>query len=91
MLIEKIATVLLQDTTREKIIILQGDHGFRDFENGVSPKEEFENFNAIYFYTRKYDKIATNPGMVNVFRIVLNEFFKTDLPMLADSIVLGRN
>lgn len=71
---------------RPFIVIFQGDHGYRDY-----PREkidlEFENFNAIYFPEGKYDMLKDTMTSVNTFRIVLNQFFNQQLPLLNDSTV----
>ena len=89
-IIRKIVTSLLMDSAREKVIIIQGDHGFRNFSNSIPFQEQYKNFNAIYFSTKKYDSLSANPGMINTYRIVMNTFFSTNLPMLKDSVVLTK-
>jgi hypothetical protein len=88
-IIKKIVMNLLNDSVREKIIIIQGDHGFRSFSDTIPVQEEYRNFNAIYFYTKDYSDVSSNPGMINTYRIVMNKFFKTNFPFLKDSIVFG--
>jgi hypothetical protein len=90
-IIRKIVSILLDDSARKKIIIIQGDHGFRNFSNSVPLQEQFRNFNAIYFPGQNYNIVATNPGMINTFRIILNNFFNSNLPLLKDSIVLPKH
>jgi len=89
-LIKKIVGELLSDSSRNKVIIIQGDHGFRQFPAPTQPEDQYRNFSAIYFYNHQYHPTDTNISLVNTYRIVLNTFFKTDLPLLTDTIVINR-
>ncbi len=72
------------------IIILQGDHGpgseldWYSLPN-TNIRERFSILNALYLPgvadSLVYDKITP----VNTFRIILNEYFGSDLPLLPDS------
>jgi hypothetical protein len=68
------------------LIILQGDHGYRSY-----PPEkldlEFENFSAYYFPGAQYEMLKDSMTSVNTFRIVLDQFFHQQLPLLKDSSV----
>lgn len=81
-LVEKIIT----RAKRPFVIILQGDHGYRSY-----PPEklhlEFENFNAICFSNGRYDMLKDSMSSVNTFRVVLNQFFNAQLPLLKDSSI----
>lgn len=84
-LIRQITGCLLSDTTRKKIIIFQGDHGYRHFGNASSSKQ-YGALNAFYFYNNDYEGLAKHMSHVNTYRIVLNKFFGTQLSILKDSI-----
>jgi Sulfatase len=87
--IQYLLTALRQDTHR-KIIIVQGDHGYRSF-NEQSPKRwVFNNLSAIYFPGSNYGRLYDSMSNVNTFRIVLNEYFHQELPLLKDSSVYIR-
>ena len=83
LLIKKITDCLLSDTSRKKIIIIQGDHGYR--HNPDAPENrQFEALNAIYFYNQDYKGLRKNMSHVNTFRVVLNNIFGSHLLLLDD-------
>jgi hypothetical protein len=86
-IIKDITNGLLKDSTRKKIIILQGDHGYRDFPKSYQ-KDEYGAFSALYFYNKDYSSLNKSLSHVNTYRIVMNKFFNDTLPLLKDSIVL---
>ena len=88
-LIRQITNCLLSDTTRNKIIIFQGDHGYRHFKD--APVEmQFETLNAFYFYNKNYNGLRKDLSNVNTFRVVINNFFEENLLLLKDSIILSK-
>jgi hypothetical protein len=86
-LIRQITECLLKDSSRKKVIIFQGDHGYRDYSRSYQ-KDEYEALSAIYFYNRNYASLTKDLSHVNTFRVVLNNVFHDSLPLLKDSIVL---
>jgi len=86
-LIRQIIDCLLRDTSRNKIIILQGDHGYRHFSNAPLAKQ-YGALNAFYFYNKDYSGLYKNMSNVNTYRVVINKFFNGNLPLLEDKIVL---
>ncbi len=85
-LIKKITDSLLKNTSRKKIIIIQGDHGYRHYTS-ARPGAQFDALNAIYFYDKDYSGLRKNMSHVNTYRVIFNKFFGTSLPMLEDRIV----
>ena len=79
---------ILSTSKTQPIILIQGDHGFRDFEELGKEKQLEESktiFNAYFLPddTLKhsvYDSISP----VNSFRIIFNDYFRTELPLLDD-------
>lgn len=65
-------------------IILQGDHGHRYY---IPEKKhlEFPNLNAWYFYNKDYKLLHDSLSNVNTFRIVFNNFFRKNYPLLKDT------
>ncbi len=59
------------------IIILEGDHGLFDFERTSI-------LNAIYFPDSVDEVFYPQISLVNTFRLVFNEYFGTDFPLLDD-------
>jgi hypothetical protein len=76
-------------SVRPPVIILLGDHGFRQLTSDVDKKYWFMNLNAVYFPPDNYRDIYTGfyDGMSNVneFRVTLNSLFGQQLPLLKDS------
>jgi Sulfatase len=85
-LIKKITDCLLKDTIRKKIIIIQGDHGYRHYTSAVADAK-FGALNAFYFYNKDYNGLRKNMSHVNTYRVIFNKFFGTSLPLLEDRIV----
>src|SRR5436190_7093366 len=86
-IIRQIIDCLLSDTSRNKIIILQGDHGYRHFSNAPLAKQ-YGALNAFYFYNKDYSGLYKTMSNVNTYRIVINKFFNDNLPLLEDKTVL---
>ncbi|HUR12798.1 MAG TPA: sulfatase-like hydrolase/transferase [Flavitalea sp.] len=83
---ELIDTILL-NTNSSATIILASDHGFRSVTTLPHPKFHFQNLNAIYFPSGKYDKLYDSLSNVNLFRVVLNSLYDQHLPLLKDSTI----
>ena len=69
------------------IIILQGDHGSGLLTDLASPdktciRERFSPFAAYYFPDVEQDEIPPDTSAVNLFRIVFNQYFDAQLPLL---------
>jgi len=83
----RIIDEILEKSTTPPIIILQADHGsgmltdFNSLEN-TCLKERFSPFSAYYLPNLDKDLIPEDITPVNIFRIVFNEYFETDLPLL---------
>jgi hypothetical protein len=89
-LIRELTECLLGDTTKDKIIIFQGDHGYRK-HLGQSYHAQFGSLNAIFLYNKDYSGLRKDLSLVNTYRVVLNNAFKTNLSILADSTVSPGN
>jgi hypothetical protein len=59
------------------IIILEGDHGLFEFERNSI-------LNALYFPNRGDEIFYPQISLVNTFRLLFNEYFGTDYPLLDD-------
>lgn len=81
--INQLTDTLLRGRARPLVIILQGDHGYTTVTDMALKKERmFPNFQAWYFSGRDYKKLPVDLTNVNTFRIVLNTWFKKELPIL---------
>ena len=77
--INNIAEAILQNTRRPLVIIFQGDHGYRFYDNNRKT-DEFPNFNAVYFSNKDYSKMPDTLSNVNLFKGVLNTWFNQKIP-----------
>ena len=78
---------ILDDKTRNSIIIVQSDHGERTGINWNDPtnkmiKQGLNNINAYYFpnYDDNLTKNEITP--VNLFRIIFNEYFGAEFNLI---------
>jgi hypothetical protein len=62
------------------VIILQGDHGFSDFKNS-----RMYNLNAYYLPGGGYKLVYPSITPVNTFRIIFNQYFNGNYPLLKDT------
>jgi len=89
--IKEIVTHIRQYNRANTIIIIEGDHGFRQLRNSGSAVY-FPNFCAVYFPDKNYSLLYDSIRPINTFRIVFNKFFYQDFPLLKDSgIVVKEN
>jgi hypothetical protein len=70
---------LINESASPPVIILQGDHG--RLESG--PEDRMKILNA-YYLPGHTDKLYPSISPVNSFRVVLNSYFGTNFPLLAD-------
>jgi hypothetical protein len=93
-IMKEVVTYILEHNKSNTIIIVEGDHGFRQFLEGPdwfmripdSTKKYFlPNFNAIYFPNKNYSRLYDTMSPVNTFRIVFNQYFNQHFPLLKDS------
>ena len=89
LLIRDLCTALIKEARRPRIIILQGDHGYRNFnaKDNLPGSVEFRNLNAFYFPDKEYSMLHDSISNVNTFRVVLNKYFNANLPLLKDTTI----
>lgn len=82
-----LSRTLIRDAKRPRIIIVQSDHGYRNYnsKDNLTPDVEFKNLSAFYFPGRRYGRLYDSVSAVNTFRVVLNEYFNAGLPLLKDT------
>ncbi|MBX9781771.1 MAG: hypothetical protein K2X48_00620 [Chitinophagaceae bacterium] len=75
----------LRTNKPDAIIILQGDHGFRYFDESKNRRHAFDILNAVYLPNQKYKPFYATISSVNTFRLILNSYFGQSLPILKDT------
>ncbi len=80
---------ILAASERPPVIVVQGDHGpgsRLDFTSvkGTYLKERFGILNAYYLPEGEDERLYDSISPVNTFRLVLNRYFGTQLPLLDD-------
>lgn len=70
---------------KNSIIILMSDHGYRDYPDSLN-RFIYNNFLAVRFPDSNYSEIKKVKSNVNVFRVILNQYFNQQLPLLKDSL-----
>ncbi|HUW45248.1 MAG TPA: sulfatase-like hydrolase/transferase [Dehalococcoidia bacterium] len=81
--IEKVIDVLLEKSETPPIIILQSDHGLRP-GYPVGNDEWHKIFNAMYLPGMDTEMLYDNIAPVNTFRLIFNQYFGADYPLLED-------
>lgn len=85
--LEEMVKLIKTQTRGKAVIMVMGDHGHRAVISGTSPRNFFENLNAVYIpgsdYRLWYDSISG----VNQFRVLFNTLFETGLPLLKDTTI----
>lgn len=82
---------ILQNSARPPIIIIQGDHGPGGYTNLNIEEESCHRergsiLNAYYFPNQDYASLSPDVTPVNTFRIVFNQYFGTELPLLENHV-----
>lgn len=75
---------ILSNSDSEPIIIIQGDHGFRDLANNSSNKSESEAytmFSAYHLPGKGVELLNDSISPINTFRVILNAYFGQKLPL----------
>ena len=72
---------LIADSETPPVIILQGDHGI---EKARTEEERMLIFNAYFIPDESYDSLYQQITPVNTFRVVFNELFGAQYPLLDD-------
>ncbi|HJS52906.1 MAG TPA: sulfatase-like hydrolase/transferase [Chitinophagaceae bacterium] len=79
---------IINNHGNNSVVILQSDHGFRDYEGGPSfPETFFKNYSAFYFPDRNYAAFYDTLSNVNTFPILFNKYFNTRFALQKDTTV----
>ncbi|WP_207514274.1 sulfatase-like hydrolase/transferase [Longitalea luteola] len=75
--------------SRPRVVIVAGDHGYREVPYNPERRDRhFMNLNTYYFSDKDYSMLYDSISPVNTFRVVINKYFHTKLPLLKDSTIL---
>lgn len=85
-LIEHLISFIKKNNKTNSVIIVSGDHGYRNI-NGEKGYMIFDNFNSLYFPDGDYSQLYQSMSPVNTFRVIVNKYFKANLPILKDSSI----
>ncbi|MBI2259521.1 MAG: hypothetical protein HYU67_11585 [Flavobacteriia bacterium] len=69
------------------IIILMSDHGYRNLGEKQTNALKCDNFMSVYFPDQNYYNLKKIQSNVNLFRLVLNQYFDQKFPILPDKQV----
>jgi hypothetical protein len=76
---------IIANNNRPALILVTGDHGFRDLETEPAKTQEaLTTSTFFYFPDQKYDLLYDSMSSVNLFRAVLNKAIGTKLPYLPE-------
>lgn len=87
--LQEVVARILESSAEPPIILIQSDHGpglgldWYSLEE-TDVWERFAILNAYYFPEQDYADLYQDISPVNSFRVILNQFFSTDLPILGD-------
>ena len=86
-MITDLVSTLQKESKRPRIIIVQSDHGYRNFnkQDNLPRDVELKNISAFYFPGRQYSVLNDSITNVNTFRVVMSEYFNYKLPLLKDT------
>ena len=78
--IEEIVRQILSESEKEPIIIIQADHG-KEGDN------RSKILNLYHFPNQLYTSLYPSITPVNTFRVVFDEFFGFDYPLVEDKVI----
>jgi hypothetical protein len=85
--LEEVITAILEQSEVPPVIVIEGDHGPDSNSGRISyVQERMANLNAIHLPT---GQTGLYPGItpVNTFRVIFNEVFGAELPLLEDRVL----
>jgi len=82
--IQELVNTILNNSKGEAVIIIMGDHGFRN-DNNMPHHVFLQNQNAVYLPGKNYNLFYDSITGVNQFRVLINTLFKQNTALLKDS------
>lgn len=84
-LIKQLLFLINSPKAKNRVVIIEGDHGYRFFAPNAPIEKCFMNLNAYFFSDKSFSALYKTISPVNTFRIILNKYFNQQLPLLKDS------
>lgn len=81
----KLIDTLLLNTKGKSIILFLSDHGFREFYPPVQKKFHFLTLSSIYLPNKNYTDYYKGQSNINNFRLLFNNYFNLQYPIIKDS------
>lgn len=69
------------------VILLIGDHGFREFNKPEFNSLQFSCLQAVFYPEGNYRSFYNGMSQVNLFRVLLNDQLNQQIPLLKDSSI----
>ncbi len=85
----EVVRTILEKSSRPPIIIIQGDHGPK--RNMSSDFARLANLSAFYLPGEGAQALYSSITPVNIFRLIFDRYFGSDLPLLPDNSYLSKN
>src|SRR5690606_23023190 len=87
-LIARILEKIKKNRDRPLVVVIQGDHCYRGEDGDPDRDKQFINLSSYYFSVGDSSLLYDSISPLNNFWVILNKYFKTNLPLLKDSTIL---
>lgn len=84
--IDSLSSALINVPGKKPVVLVQGDHGFVDFEGGPHDTSLlFKNYISFYFPDQDYRSLPDSITSVNIFPMIFNHLYNAGIPLRPDS------